>query len=98
MRYMSSGPYRSWIESEDPEKAMRIVASKFGPVQETTIRLWEEVLMEEIERGNLRLSVDPHAMAYAIVRISESFLYADLIAGEEPAVDKAVEIVKLLIR
>lgn len=37
-------------------------------------------------------------MAYAIVRIGESFLYADTIAGEKPDLDKAVEIVKLMLR
>ena len=37
-------------------------------------------------------------MAYAVVRLGESFLYADLIAGEEPDVDSAVETFKLLVR
>jgi tetracycline repressor-like protein len=32
------------------------------------------------------------------VRIAESFLYADLIAGEKPDIAKAVEIVKLMLR
>lgn len=98
MRYMSTGPYRSWIEREDPETALRIVASKFGPAQATMIRLWEQLLTEEVQRGNLHLPVDAHTMAYAIVRLGESFLYADIIAGEEPDVDNAVEIHKLLLR
>jgi AcrR family transcriptional regulator len=98
LRYMSSGPYREWLSREDPETALRIVASKFGPAQATTIRLWEEMLTEEVRCGNIELPVEPHAMAYAIVRISESFLYADLIAGEEPDIDSCLEIVKLLLR
>lgn len=98
LRYMSSGPYRDWLSRQDPEKALRIVASKFGPVQATTVRLYEEVLVSEQERGNIKLPVSPHTMAYAMVRISESFLYADLIAGEEPDIDSCVEIFKLLLR
>ena len=98
MHYMSTGPYRAWIEREEPETALRIVASRFGPAQATMIKLWEELLAEEVRRGNLDLPVDPHTMAYAIVRLGESFLYADLIAGEDPDVDKAVEIHKLLLR
>ena len=78
--------------------ALRIVASKFGPAQGTTIRLWEELLAEEVRCGNIDLPVEPHAMAYAIVRISESFLYADLITGEEPDIESCLEILKLLLR
>lgn len=69
-----------------------------GPHEATQIRLWEELLSEEAKAGNIRLSVDAHSLAYSIVRISESFLYADLIAGEEPDVEKAAAIVRLLLR
>jgi AcrR family transcriptional regulator len=98
LRYIASGPYREWLSREDPETALRIVASRFGHAQRTSIRLWEELLTEEVSCGRLELPVDPHTMAYAIVRISESFLYADLIAGEEPDVESCVEIIKLLLR
>lgn len=97
LEYIASGPYREWLSREDPEKALRIVASKHGPAQARTIRLWEELLTEEAGRGNIELPVDPHAMAYAIVRVSESFLYADLIAGETPDIESCVEILRLLL-
>jgi AcrR family transcriptional regulator len=90
-------PYREFL-ARDPQKALRIVASKEGPVQARTIALHEELLVEEIRRGHLKLPVDPHTMAYALVRIAESFLYADVIAGEKPDIDKAVEILRLMLR
>jgi hypothetical protein len=97
LRYMSSyRPYRDWLERTDPTTAMRIVASNYSPVQATMIRLHQSLLEQEAGRG-MRLAVDAHTMAYAIVRISEAFLYADLIAGEEPDVSKAVEILRLLV-
>lgn len=98
LRYIATGPYREWLSRADPETALRIVASKYGHAQRTTVRLWEELLTEEVRCGRLELSVDPHAMAYAIVRISESFLYADLIAGDEPDIESCVKILKLLLR
>lgn len=97
--YMAtSKPYRSWIAREDPETVLRIVASKHYPVQATTIRLWAEVLREEADRGTIVLPLDAHTLAYATVRLGESFLYADMIAGEEPDIDSAVEIFKQLVR
>jgi AcrR family transcriptional regulator len=98
MRYVAaSDAYRAFLE-RDPQKALRIVASKEGPVQQRTIALHEELLEEEVRRGALRLPVDAHTMAYALVRTVESFLYADPIAGEKPDLDKAVEILKLMLR
>jgi hypothetical protein len=93
----SSKPYRAFLE-RDPQKALRIVASKEGPAQARNIALHQELLEEEVRKGHLRLSVDAHTMAYALVRIGETFLYADLIAGEEPDIEKAVEVLKLMLR
>jgi AcrR family transcriptional regulator len=97
VRAMASAPYRTWLHRQDPETALRIVASARGVIQGHTIRRWEELLTEEARTGNLRLPIDVHTMAYAIVRIGESFLYADLIVGEEPDVEKAIEVVRLLL-
>ena len=39
---------------------------------------------EEIAAERLQPPLPPHDLAYLIVRIVESFLYADIITGEEP--------------
>jgi AcrR family transcriptional regulator len=98
MRYIAaSAPYRAFLE-RDPQKALRIVASKEGPVQARTIALNQGLLEEEIRRGALTLPVDAHTMAYALVRLVESFLYADMIAGETLDLGKATEILKLMLQ
>jgi AcrR family transcriptional regulator len=98
LRYIAtSAPYRAFI-SRDPQKALRIVASKEAPVQSRTIALNQGLIEEEVRSGALQIPVDAHTMAYALVRIGESFLYADVIAGEKPDLDKAVEILKLMFR
>ena len=98
MRYIAaSKPYRAFLE-RDPQRALRIVASKEAPVQSRTIALNQQLIEEEMKSGALRLPVDAHTMSYAHVRIAESFLYADMIAGEKPDLEKAIEIVKLMLR
>ena len=98
LRYIaSSKPYQAFIR-RDPERALRIVASKEAPVQSRTIALNQQLIEQEVKSGALSLPVDAHTMAYALVRIGESFLYADAIAGEKPDLDKAVEILKLMLR
>lgn len=99
LRYMATfKPYRSFLEREDAATSMRIVASKEGPVQPLQIRQHEEWLQELVDNGEIQLSVDVHTMAYALVRTAEAFLYADLIAGEDMDVDKAVDVMRLLLR
>ena len=98
MRYIATNkPYRAFLE-RNPQKALWIVTSQAGPVQGRIIALNEGLLREEIERGYLALPVDPHTMAYALVRIVEAFLYADMITGERPDLEKATQILALMLR
>ncbi|MGH2726997.1 MAG: QsdR family transcriptional regulator [Actinomycetota bacterium] len=99
LRYMASfKPYRAFLDREDAVTSMRIVASKDGPVQPLQIRQHEEWLQELVDVGEIRLAVDAHTMAYALVRTAEAFLYADLIAGEDMDIDKAIAVMRLLLR
>jgi AcrR family transcriptional regulator len=98
MRYIATNKaYRAFLE-RNPQKALWIVTSQAGPVQGRVIALNEGLLREEIERGNLTLPVDAHTMAYALVRIVEAFLYADMITGERPDLEKATQILSLMLR
>ncbi len=98
MRYIiDSSPYRAFLE-RDPQAALRIVASKEGPAQGRMIALHQGLLEEEVARATIELSVDAHTMAYALVRTAETFMYADIIAGEQPDIDQAVKILALLLR
>lgn len=94
---VTSKPYRRYLE-RDPHAGLRIAASKEGPSQARMIALHQRLLDEEIAAGNLELSVDTHTMAYALVRTAETFMYADIVAGERPDIDKAAEILELLLR
>jgi AcrR family transcriptional regulator len=89
-------PLRRFI-SEDPELALRLLTSKNGPVQNRMIDVARELLVEQIEAGALQPPVDVDSLAYLMVRVAESFLYSDLITGTEPDVDKAVEVVRVLL-
>jgi AcrR family transcriptional regulator len=92
-----SAPLHRLLEAE-PETALRLLTSKHGPVQRGVIDALERLLEFEEERGELRPGVDNGTLAYAIVRIGESFLYADVIADNNPDVGQAVTLVARLLR
>ena len=90
-------PLRKFL-AKDAQMGLKIMASKYSPVQERTIANLQELIEEEVNRGHMTMSVDARVMAYAITRIVESFLYADLITGDTPDLENASRIVKLLLR
>jgi AcrR family transcriptional regulator len=90
-------PLRRFLE-QDPELALRLLTSKHGPVQERMIATTRELLEEQVDAGALVPALDVATLAYLIIRVAESFTYSDVITGSEPDVDKAVEVVRLLLQ
>jgi hypothetical protein len=54
-------------------------------------------MSEEQTVGGLRLRADVDSLAYAIVRMTEGFIYHDTVVGAEPDVERAASIVALLL-
>lgn len=68
----------------EPERALRILTTRAGTVQARLVGAIDALLNEEVSRGNLRSRLPLRDLAYLVVRIVESFLYAEFIIGEEP--------------
>ena len=98
MSFAQAQPALRRLLEAEPETALRILTSKQGPIQQGIVEALERVLAKEEERGALELSIDRSTLAYVIVRVGESFLYADVIADNEPDVQAAVEVVRRLLR
>src|SRR5687767_9220517 len=92
---LSSHPLRRFITA-DPELAMRIVMSSSSPVEHRVISAVRALIEGEVDAGHLEPAMDTGALAYVIVRIAESFLYRDVITGEEPDVDTATKAIGVL--
>jgi AcrR family transcriptional regulator len=81
----------------EPEAGLRILSSKDGVQQRRLIKTLEALIGEEVEAGRFTPRLDVRDLAYAIVRINESFLWRDLITGEEPDLDAAGRVVRVLL-
>jgi AcrR family transcriptional regulator len=92
----NSRPLRKFIE-QDPEFAIRVLTSKSSPVQARTVALEVELLREIVESAQLKPQLDVDTLGYIMVRIGEAFLYADVISGIKPDIEKAVSAVRILI-
>ena len=83
--------------NQEPEAALRILTTKASPVQERSVEWVAKHIAEEQERGALRDDIDADALAYALMRIGEGFLYADQITGVTVDRTAAVRVVRALL-
>jgi AcrR family transcriptional regulator len=89
-------PLRAFIES-DPEAALRILTGTRSTVQRGMAAALENLIELERGRGAFDAGLDTPTLAYAIVRICESFLYADLIADRARDINRAVTVIDALL-
>ena len=88
--------FRAFLQRE-PERALRLLTSKASPIQQYVVRWFERLLQEEGERGSFTHPMASGDLAYLIVRIMESFVYADMITGDEPDAAKVETAVAALL-
>jgi AcrR family transcriptional regulator len=71
---------RRFLEHER-EAALRILTSSGGVVQPAWVARTEALIVAEVDAGRYRPALDPATLAYAIIRLTEAFLYNDAAAG-----------------
>ncbi len=91
-------PYFPAFVQREPERALRLLTTRATGFQGKLLVLFEQLLHEEIDAGNLDPPLPVHDLAYLIVRIAETFIYSDVIAGETPDPDKVRQAVGALLR
>lgn len=78
----------------DPARALRILTTSEAPVQGRMLTLVRDLLASEpVGPADL----DPDALAFVVVRVAESFIYADVIAGGTPDADAAYRVFVALL-
>jgi AcrR family transcriptional regulator len=93
---LAAEPLRRFVR-QDPEFALQVLMSRRSPVEHRCTSLVRGFLDAQIAAGHIRPPMASGAMAYVIVRISESFLYRDVITGDEPDIDTASEAIRILV-
>lgn len=90
-------PLRTFLEA-DPEAAMRVLTGARSTVRQGIIGALERVIELEAKRGHFAADLDTPTLAYTIVRITEGFLYSDIIADRGTDIDRAIMVIEALLR
>lgn len=93
---MDFAPLRRFLD-EQPEYALRLLTSKAGPVQARVITSVQALLQHEVANGSLKAPLALDTLAYLVVRIAESFVYAEVISGQTVDVRDAGLAIELLL-
>ena len=88
-------PLRRFI-AEDGERALRLPTSRASPVQARTIANLRQLLERETNE-RWQPPLDSGTLAYLIVRLGESFLYATAISGQAVEIADVAVAVELLL-
>lgn len=89
--------FRAFLRRE-PARALRLLTTKESPIQRRYVATVEWLLRREMGDEPLGGAIDPAGLAYLLVRMSESFTYADLISGDQPSAARARVAFRLLLR
>ena len=83
--------------AQEQERALRILTSSGGIVQPRVVAAVERLICAEIDAGALEPVLAPQSLAYAIVRLAESFLYNDAIIGIRGDTERLREVQAVLL-
>jgi AcrR family transcriptional regulator len=82
---------------DEPALTLRVLTDPRGRVQTGIVAFVEALLRRDIAEFGLVTLIEPGALAYALVRLGESFLYADVLAARKPDVATADRLQQALI-
>ncbi|HEX4360669.1 MAG TPA: QsdR family transcriptional regulator, partial [Pseudonocardia sp.] len=82
---------------DEPALALRLLTDPRGRVQTGIVAFVEALLRRDMAEHGLVPLIEPGALAYALVRLGESFLYADVLAARRPDIATANRLQQALI-
>jgi len=92
---LEAEPLRRFVQ-QDTEFALRVLMSRNSPVEQRCTSAVRALLAAQAQAGHIRPAMDLEALAYVVVRISESFLYRDVLTGDAPDIETATQAIRIL--
>ena len=94
---VASSPGLRRLLDDEPALAMRVLTDPRGRVQAGIVAFVAELLRRDMVEFGFVPAIDPEALAFALVRLGESFVYADVLAARQPDVTTANRLQQALV-
>jgi len=96
-RELAGTPGLRSLLANEQERALRILTSSGGIVQPRLVAAIERLICDEIDAGTFAPALSASSLAYATVRLAESFLYNDAIVGIRGDTERLREVEAVLL-
>jgi hypothetical protein len=92
----TAAPLRRFIDHE-PTTALRVLTDPRGRVQPRLVEAYTGLLAQDVEERALTPEVPLPLLAFAVVRLGESFLYSDVLVSRDPDLGAATTVCDALV-
>ena len=82
---------------DEPALTIRVLTDPRGLIQTGVVQHVTALLRQDMAEFGFVPLIEPDALAYALVRLGESFIYADVLANRQPDVDTANRLQQALV-
>ena len=82
---------------EEPSYALRLMTNPSSGVSARVIEATANHLRAQQAMGHLRFHSSPEKLAEIFILANQGIIYSDVISGRSPAIDKACELIRLLL-
>ena len=97
MHAVAGAPALRFLLKSDPELALRIITRPGQGVQERAVARFATAIEAEQARSGYDPPLEPQALSDAVVRIVASYVYTDLVAGFEPDLGRAGQVIRAVL-
>lgn len=81
-----------------PTTMLDIIMRPDGAVRTRSIAVVEDLIQRERDAGRYRPALEPAALAFALVVVGQSFMWARAATGAEPDLDRTLQVTEELLR
>lgn len=93
----NSFPVKALLRNE-PNVALRLLtADGIESLHGVTIARLTEIIEQEVRKGTYKPRLEPHLLAYTAIRLVDSFVFGDIIAGVEVQLDTANKVIRSVL-
>jgi AcrR family transcriptional regulator len=98
VRDVNSHPGMRQLLRDEAAMALNLLTSISGEYQQRYLRLIRELIDEDRAAGLVSTEIPLDDLAYAAVRITESYIHTRMIIGEQPDASRAEAVLRVLLR
>lgn len=98
VRDVNDHPGMLQLLREEPALALNLLTSTSGEYQQRYLHLIRDLIEEDRAAGLVSTEIPLDDLAYAAVRITESYIHSRMIIGEQPDARRAEVVLRVLLR